>query len=141
MLPFVVGFQICRICIHHLVATFVTPAASSLLSPLANLKRVNSWWMLVELAFFLGAASWTSGSAGLLLGLVEALEDDSDSSILGGDRGGGRTGPCSDSLALHSRTSESWIYVEFILNRLQCSSLNSHTFTQWIKQCVQKEGF
>ena len=83
MLPFVVGFQICRICIHHLVATFVTPAASSLLSPLANLKRVNSWWMLVELAFFSGTASWTSASAGLLLGLVDALEDDSDSWIPG----------------------------------------------------------
>ena len=83
MLPFVVGFQICRICIHHLVATLVTPAASSLLFPLANLKRVNSWWMLVESAFFPGTASWTSASAGLLLGLVDALEDDSDSWIPG----------------------------------------------------------
>ena len=38
MLPFVVGFQICRICIHHLVATLVTPAASSLLSPLGEFE-------------------------------------------------------------------------------------------------------
>ena len=34
------------------------------------------------------------------------------------------------ALTLHSRTSESWIYIEFILNRFQRSSLNSHTFTQ-----------
>ena len=38
MLPFVVGFQICRICIHHLEATLVTPAASSLLSPLGEFE-------------------------------------------------------------------------------------------------------
>ena len=44
------------------------------------------------------------------------------------------------ALTLHSRTSER-IYIEFIHSRLQCSSLNSHTFTQWMKQCVQREGF
>ena len=38
MFPFVVGFQICRICIHHLEATLVTPAASSLLSPLGEFE-------------------------------------------------------------------------------------------------------
>ena len=38
MLPFVVGFQICRICIHHLVTTLVTPAACPLLSPLGEFE-------------------------------------------------------------------------------------------------------
>ena len=38
MLPFVVGFQICRICIHHLEATLVTPAACPLLSPLGEFE-------------------------------------------------------------------------------------------------------
>ena len=98
----------------------------------------SCWWWVAMACLRAGSWSLTSRSAGRLFGLGLVVLVDG---LAGGFRvphpDGGWLGGSDSGTEL--RMSESWICKEFILNRSQC--FYSHTFTQWMKQYVQKEGF